>query len=59
MEFNQLAMRNHDGSEDILNRVMPKDDIGLVALLQTKTEAWSQFCEYYYAPSYHFAICWR
>lgn len=34
MEFNQLAMANADGSDDMLNRVMTKDNIGLAALLQ-------------------------
>lgn len=45
IEFTQLAMANHDGSEDMLNRVMPKDNIGLAALLQTKPGAWSEFGE--------------
>ncbi|XP_077505686.1 CCR4-NOT transcription complex subunit 6-like twin isoform X3 [Amblyomma americanum] len=36
VEFNQLAMANADGSDDMLNRVMTKDNIGLVALLQFK-----------------------
>lgn len=40
IEFNQLAMANHDGSEDMLNRVMTKDNIGLAALLETKEAAW-------------------
>ncbi|XP_049513995.1 CCR4-NOT transcription complex subunit 6-like isoform X13 [Dermacentor silvarum] len=34
VEFNQLAMANADGSDDMLNRVMTKDNIGLAALLQ-------------------------
>ncbi|KAH9361532.1 hypothetical protein HPB48_001366 [Haemaphysalis longicornis] len=34
VEFNQLAMANADGSEDMLNRVMTRDNIGLAALLQ-------------------------
>lgn len=33
-------MANHDGSEDMLNRVMTKDNIGLAALLETKEAAW-------------------
>lgn len=40
IEFNQLAMAHHDGSEDMLNRVMTKDNIGLAALLETKEAAW-------------------
>lgn len=44
IEFNQLAMANHDGSEDMLNRVMTKDNIGLAALLETKEAAWEN-CE--------------
>uniref|UniRef100_A0A1B6DP66 poly(A)-specific ribonuclease n=1 Tax=Clastoptera arizonana TaxID=38151 RepID=A0A1B6DP66_9HEMI len=40
VEFNQLAMANSEGSDDMLNRVMPKDNIGLAALLKTKEEAW-------------------
>ena len=33
-------MENHDGSEDMLNRVMTKDNIGLAALLHTTENAW-------------------
>jgi len=40
VEFNKLAMANHDGSEDMLNRVMTKDNIGLAALLETREAAW-------------------
>lgn len=40
MEFNQLAMANAEGSDNMLNRVMPKDNIGLAALLRTKDAAW-------------------
>lgn len=39
MEFNQLAMANAEGSDNMLNRVMTKDNIGLAALLQTKESA--------------------
>lgn len=39
VEFNQLAMSNAEGCDDMLNRVMTKDDIGLAALLQTKEAA--------------------
>lgn len=40
VEFNQLAMANADGLEHMLNRVMPKDNIGLAALLKTTEAAW-------------------
>lgn len=40
VEFNQLAMANADGLDHMLNRVMPKDNIGLAALLQTTDGAW-------------------
>ncbi|XP_076458540.1 uncharacterized protein LOC143292236 [Babylonia areolata] len=36
VEFNQLAMANAEGNEEMYNRVMTKDNIGLIALLQTK-----------------------
>lgn len=39
VEFNQLAMANAEGSDDMLNRVMTKDNIGLAALLQIKDGA--------------------
>lgn len=38
VEFNQIAMATAEGSEDMLNRVMTKDNIGLAALLETKQE---------------------
>lgn len=40
VEFNQLAMANAEGLDHMLNRVMPKDNIGLAALLQTTEGAW-------------------
>ena len=40
VEFNQLAMANAEGSDNMLNRVMPKDNIGLAALLKVKDSAW-------------------
>lgn len=40
IEFNQLAMANSEGSDNMLNRVMPKDNIGLAALIKTKEAAW-------------------
>lgn len=33
-------MANADGLDHMLNRVMPKDNIGLAALLQTTEGAW-------------------
>ncbi|XP_076317738.1 CCR4-NOT transcription complex subunit 6-like isoform X2 [Tachypleus tridentatus] len=39
VEFNQLAMANAEGSDDMLNRVQTKDNIGLTALLQTREGA--------------------
>jgi len=43
IEFNQLAMANAEGSDDMLNRVMTKDNIALVALLQIKDGAFDTF----------------
>lgn len=40
IEFNQLAMANAEGSDDMLNRVMTKDNIALAALLKVKESAW-------------------
>jgi len=40
VEFNQVAIANAEGSDDMLNRVMPKDNIALAALLQTKEACW-------------------
>ena len=34
VEFNQLAMANAAGSDDMLNRVMLRDNIGLASLLE-------------------------
>ena len=33
-------MANSEGSDNMLNRVMPKDNIGLAALLKVKETAW-------------------
>ena len=38
IEFNQIAMATAEGSEDMLNRVMTKDNIGLAALLELKQD---------------------
>lgn len=59
MEFNQLAMANAEGLDHMLNRVMPKDNIGLAALLQTTEAAWenSKFffnCFYYLVINFYF-----
>lgn len=40
VEFNQVAIETAEGSEDMINRVMTKDNIGLAALLQTKDSMW-------------------
>lgn len=48
IEFTQLAMANSEGSDDMLNRVMPKDNIGLAALLKTKEAAWDNGKNYVY-----------
>ncbi len=40
IEFNQLAMTAAEGSHDMLNRVMTKDNIGLAALFETKEDIW-------------------
>jgi len=40
IEFNQVAIANSEGSEDMLNRVMPRDNIALAAMLQTKEACW-------------------
>ncbi|KAJ8022709.1 CCR4-NOT transcription complex subunit 6-like [Holothuria leucospilota] len=40
VEFNQLAMANAEGCEDMLNRVMTKDNIGLAVLLETREECY-------------------
>ena len=44
VEFNQLAMSAHNtlACHDMMNRVMTKDNIGLVAFLETKDEIYSQ-----------------
>ncbi|UJR21780.1 hypothetical protein I4U23_024855 [Adineta vaga] len=43
VEFNQLAMSAANGTacHDMMNRVMTKDNIGLVAFLETKEETYS------------------
>jgi hypothetical protein len=43
VEFNQLAMSAANGSacHDMMNRVMTKDNIGLIAFLETKEEIYS------------------
>jgi len=40
VEFNQLAIEHANGHEDMLNRVMTKDNIALAALLHTKEACW-------------------
>ena len=40
MEFNQLAIEHANGHEDMLNRVMTKDNIALAVVLETRDGAW-------------------
>lgn len=40
VEFNQLAIETADGSHDMINRVMTKDNIGLAVLLETTEAIW-------------------
>lgn len=40
VEFNQLAISTAEGSHDMINRVMTKDNIGLAALLETREGVW-------------------
>ena len=35
IEFNKVAMLNNGGSQEMLNRVTTKDNIGIAALLET------------------------
>ncbi|KAG9508539.1 CCR4-NOT transcription complex subunit 6 [Fragariocoptes setiger] len=51
IEFNQLAMANAEGSDDMLNRVMTKDNIALAALLQIKEGAFDSLQETSNNPS--------
>ena len=52
VEFNQLAMSlsqsaesmNLQSNRNLLNRVMPKDNIALAALLETKDSVWDASC---------------
>lgn len=45
VEFNQLAMAKAQGCEDMLNRVMTKDNIGLGLLLETREECYGAICK--------------
>jgi len=40
VEFNQVAIEAADGSHDMINRVMTKDNIGLALLLETTEAVW-------------------
>ncbi|XP_017782437.1 PREDICTED: CCR4-NOT transcription complex subunit 6-like isoform X2 [Nicrophorus vespilloides] len=57
VEFNQLAMANADGLEHMLNRVMPKDNIGLAALLQTTEAAWENVPDNMTMPAQPVLVC--
>lgn len=54
IEFNQLAISAVDraeGSHDMINRVMTKDNIALAALLETKPAFWQsgKYCSFVYS----------
>ncbi|CAF3490840.1 unnamed protein product [Adineta steineri] len=55
VEFNQLAMSAANGPacHDMMNRVMTKDNIGLVAFLETKEEIYSHTFSNGVLPSEH------
>lgn len=55
IEFNQLAMANSSGSDDMLNRVMPRDNIGLAALLKTNETAWEN-CKLHFVKTFFFFL---
>lgn len=57
IEFNQLAMANSEGSDHMLNRVMPKDNIGLAALLKVKESAWESVPPEQTASSQPILVC--
>lgn len=57
VEFNQLAMANAEGSDNMLNRVMPKDNIGLAALLKVKESAWEGLTVEQAAVSQPILVC--
>lgn len=38
VEFSQVALANASGSEDMLNRVMTKDNVGVAVLLEVNKE---------------------
>jgi len=41
VEFNQVAIEAADGSHDMINRVMTKDNIGLALMLETTDAVWA------------------
>jgi len=55
VEFNQLAMSAANGSacHDMMNRVMTKDNIGLVAFLETKEDIYSHTFPNVVLPAEH------
>lgn len=57
VEFNQLAMANAEGSDNMLNRVMPKDNIGLAAVLKVKENAWEGLTSEQAAASQPILVC--
>ena len=53
-------MANSEGSDNMLNRVMPKDNIGLAALLKTKEAAWENgiYFRFLFFTQYHYIRIW-
>ena len=46
VEFSQIALANSNGSDDMLNRVMTKDNIGVAVLLEVNKEMFTGGKEY-------------
>lgn len=57
VEFNLLAMANAEGSDNMLNRVMPKDNIGLAAMLKVKETAWDSLTSEQMQPAQPILVC--
>ena len=46
VEFSQIALANSNGSDDMLNRVMTKDNVGVAVLLEVNKEMFTGGKEY-------------
>lgn len=46
VEFSQIALANSSGSDDMLNRVMTKDNVGVAVLLEVNKEMFTGGKEY-------------